>query len=148
MQMDVGNHVAKAVQAYLSETKEHNEYVAVELARVDDPKQTIFWSGYLGDKPGRDLLTNTQRTMRTLRLLGLEGDDISDLRGVTKNEVEVVVADEEFNGKQYRKCQFINELGGGAFRPRPIEASRAKRVAEQIKEQLSRLPTSDDDIPF
>lgn len=168
---EIGTHLAHAALATLCTYGKNNQpCVSVEIVLADDPGTGDIWIGWLGDKIGRDGLTTTERTTRALRTCGWEGDDLSDIKLPADNQIEIVVDDEEWekdNGDvvTQRKIQFINPVGGGTARPKPMAASDAKKLAEKLKLKVGGKPTTqkkspprdepefgppggDDDIPF
>lgn len=55
-----------------------------------------------------------QYVYERLRALGWEGNDIRDLRGISKNEVDIQVKTEDYQGKPVTKVEILS--GGGRFK--------------------------------
>ena len=55
-----------------------------------------------------------QYVFERLRALGWEGNDIRDLRGISKNEVDIQVKTEDYQGKPVTKVEILS--GGGRFK--------------------------------
>jgi hypothetical protein len=55
-----------------------------------------------------------QYVFERLRALGWEGNDIRDLRGISKNEIDVQVKTEDYQGKPVTKVEILS--GGGRFK--------------------------------
>lgn len=136
-------YTAQAVDGYLSHTKDGKEQIVVKFAIVGGPHdgQSVDWTGFFTDK-------TFDRTIQGLRYCGWEGDDISDLTGIDRNEVEVVVEHNEYNGKTYARVAWVNPIGGKAR----MAADEARTFAESIKGRIARLtpaePEPSDDVPF
>lgn len=69
----------------------------------------ITWFGFLSEKA-------LESTVRGLRNCGWEGDELADLTGLDKNEVELVVEMEEYNGQTRPKVRWVNRAGGAAVK--------------------------------
>lgn len=113
--------------AGLSRAQTGNMQVGVMLNVMDADGvvgEQITWYGSLSEKA-------REFTFRSLRTMGWKGDDISDLSMLT-NEVSIVVAREEYNGKTYEKVKFINAPGGSGIRNQ-LDESEAKAFAASLK---------------
>lgn len=126
--MDSGQYYTmKAFTGGLGKTKGGHPQLGVELQVTEDNclGERITWYGYFTDK-------SKEITFRTLRTLGWEGDDLSDLRGIDKNEVRVLVAEEEYEGKHTLKVKGIYPLGGAGL-VNPMTEAEAKAFAATMK---------------
>lgn len=129
MAIQDGTYRARAVGAALGETKGGKEQVAVEFELLTDdltPGQRITWFGYFTEK-------TTARTIESLRICGWTGSDLTDLEGIGANEVELVVENEEWEGKTRAKVQWVNKAGGGLSLAAPLSADKAKAFAARMK---------------
>lgn len=101
-----GRHRARAVEAALGYTNGGKEQVAVlfELADGDEAGQQITWYGYFTER-------TEERTLESLRYCGWEGDDISNLGSVTKNDVQIVVEMERSDDGHYARVRWVNRSG-------------------------------------
>ncbi len=127
MSIEAGTYRAKAVAGALGYTKDHNPQVAVELHVLDESfaGESITWFGYFTEK-------SQERTLESLRILGWKTDDLSDLSGITDNEVKIVVEEDEYMGEVRLKVKWINKSGGIALKERMNEAE-AKAFARKMK---------------
>ena len=156
MRIEPGTYVAKCIGAQTGESKTGTPHIALEFEVTDGA-----WSGqrisayrYLSEK-------TMDRTLEDMRTCGWTGKDLTDLSGIYTNDVEIVVADETYEGKTYARVQWINKLGGKASgAPLPedklalvnqrIRARLAmvdKKIADQRQGQKP-LPLDDDKVPF
>ena len=122
-----GTFTARAVEGALGETSNGSPQIAVELQVLDDgyTGETITWFGYFTEK-------TTARTMESLRILGWKTDDLSNLDGITENEVKIVVVEDEYDGKTRLKVNWINRPGGLALKS-PMTPDKARGFAAQMK---------------
>lgn len=127
MALVAGKFRAKGASGGLGYTSGDQPQVAVELHILDPDYagETITWFGYFTDK-------TQERTFETLRLLGWKGDDLSDLTGITDNEVSVVIEEDEYQGDVRLKVKWINKVGGLALKT-PMTPEQAKAFAIQMK---------------
>lgn len=103
--------------------------VSFKAKDTDGLEKFMQWRGFFTEK-------TAERTIESLRAMGFEGDDISTLAerggGLDKNEVELVVEDEEYEGKTYARVQFINKPRGAAVKT-PLVGDKAKAFAASLK---------------
>jgi hypothetical protein len=127
MTMTAGKFRAKGVAGALGYTKDHNPQVAVELKILDTDHlgDSITWFGYFTEK-------TQERTLEALRILGWKTDDLSNLDGITDNEVSITVEEEEYMGEVKPKVQWINRIGGIALKER-MSPAEAQAFARQMK---------------
>lgn len=142
--IDAGTYRGHAVKdgAYLTIAKSGTEgvYVPLDLGEAG----RIVWRGWLSEKC-------MERTFKTLRDLGWKTDSLEDLEGIGDTEVDVVVDDEEYDGKTHSVVRWINALGAGK-----MEADKVKTFAARMAGEVKRLGLSaadvaaakKDDIPF
>jgi hypothetical protein len=161
MELADGRYRARGVRAELGLTSKGNEQVGVELQLLGDGYEAVklSWYGYFTD-------ASFPITIKALRALGWAGDDLSDLSGIDTNEVELVVENEEYEGKVRPKVQFINALGGLGMKE-PMPEDRKKSFAAAMRDRIKaaelangqrkpvqkplgppRAQPSADDIPF
>ena len=109
--ISAGRYRAQAREAQLGYTQGGKEQIAVQFALLDDGTggAMLTWYGFFTEK-------TTARTLEALRICGWVGDDLSDLAGVTSNEVELVVEPEEgLDGVERMRVRWVNRRGGGAL---------------------------------
>lgn len=124
--------VSRAKNWALGEASTGKEQIAVSFPipnENDDGEHFVAWYGYFTEG-------TYERTIESLRYMGFEGDDLTQLVGLDKNEVELVIEDEEYNGKFHEKVQFINRPGGAALVKKPLEGDKAKAFAAQMREKF------------
>lgn len=98
-----GTHRARAREWALGHSSNGNEQVAVlfEITQGEHQGRTITWFGFFTDK-------TAERTLDSLRHCGWDGDDFVNLTGLDANEVELVIAEEEYQGKFHDRVQWVN----------------------------------------
>lgn len=164
--MEPGTYKARAIEGALGLTSTESEQVAVRFAITQGPHQgdEITWYGFFTEK-------TIDRTLESLRYMGWAGDDLSELNGIDKNEVSLVIEHEErdFNGemKTVARVRWVNSGGGGLknkLEGAPLKAFAARMkghvVAQRQKMGLPNAtapraratgndapPPSDDDAP-
>lgn len=128
-----GVYRARAIQAALGQASTGSTQVAVEFDILTEGMegQHITWFGYFTD-------ATFERTVEALRTCGWQGDDLSDLAGVDANEVDIVVEQEEYNGKVSAKVKWINKPGGMALKA-PMSTDQAKQFASEMKGRILSL---------
>jgi hypothetical protein len=94
-------------------------------------EKSLTWRGFFTD-------ATADRTIESLRAMGFEGDDLSTLEGLDKNEVDLVVEDEEYTDPEtgqvraVPKVQWVN-------RPRALsvktvmEGDKLRSFAAEMK---------------
>jgi hypothetical protein len=131
--IDEGTYMVRGVEAALGYTSgaEPKEQVAVELVILDGGEhegKRITWYGFFTEK-------TIETTLKSLRTLGWEGDDLSDLSGIDTKDAYAVIAHEEGqDGKVRARVRWINESpnGGLALKTRMDEGA-AKAFAERMR---------------
>lgn len=127
MTLQAGTFRARGVSGALGYTKDHNPQVVVELQILDDDHagETLAWYGFFTEK-------TQERTLEALRILGWKTDDLSDLDGITSNEIDVVVKEEEFEGVVRLRAAWINRRGGAVLKA-PMSPQEAKAFAASMR---------------
>jgi hypothetical protein len=99
-----GTHRARAGEVALGVKKSGKEHVAVmfTITQGDAKGRTISWDGYFSDGA-------VVRTLESLRHCGWTGETLGDLSGIGDVEVDLVIDDEEYNGKTYDRVKWINK---------------------------------------
>jgi hypothetical protein len=124
-----GRYKARCVEAALSKTSTGREQVAalLEVTQGEHAGEQLTWYGHFTDK-------TTERTFESLRHLGWEGDDLTDLRGIDANEVSVVIEHEEGqDGRTYPRVKWINGNGGGLAVKERLDDAAARAFAARMK---------------
>jgi hypothetical protein len=128
---------AKGVTADLGYTGNGREQVAVQFQIIDGPYagRSLTWYGFFGDElNGNAKKTPTEITIKALRACGWSGDDITDLKGIDSEEVELVIVVDNYQGKTSNKVKWVNKPGGGlALKERMDDKARAAFKARMAK---------------
>jgi hypothetical protein len=127
--LEAGRYKARGVEAALGVAKTGTEQIAVlvEVTEGPDAGAQITWYGFFTEK-------TTERTLESLRHLGWEGDDLTELDGITANVVSIVVEHEEDQrtGEPRARVKWINGPGGLAMKDR-MDPGTAKAFAQRMK---------------
>lgn len=123
-----GKYRARAKNADFGFTLNGKEQVLVtfDLLDPDYDGETISWFGYFTDK-------TQERTMQALRYCGWQGDDVTNLDGISDQEVELVIEHETYEGKTRAKVKWVNRLGGGVTMKAPMAEAQRKAFAAKMK---------------
>lgn len=158
-------YLAKAKSWGLGESSTGKPQISVEFDILTDGAdlQSIVWRSYFTED-------TWQRTVESLRHCGWEGSDVSSVTGLDANEVELVIEDEEYNGKTFPKVRWVNKPGGLAIKA-PLTGDKLKAFSAVMQERIKSMgpapksrpraaqpqadvlsygapPLTDDDIPF
>jgi hypothetical protein len=111
--------------------------VYVAFAVLDGPYagRRLGWFGYFTDN-------TVERTIESLRLCGLKGDDLAAaVTGPLDQEVQLVVEHETYDGKTRAKVVWVNAPGGGAFRmANPMNTGDLRKFAASMKAKMRGKP--------
>lgn len=132
--MGVGNHICKVVNATMPDVDE-GKTPSVCLTFRNEAGEHIDAYLYLSEKA-------LARTEKSLRACGWVGDDVSELMrdGVDLKQVEVVVEEEEYNGKVRAKVKWINAIR------KAMEADKAKELAMSLRKKFKGVESEEE--PF
>lgn len=101
--------------------------VVFDLLDPDYDGETVPWWGYFTEK-------TAERTMQSLRYCGWKGDDVTNLEGISDNEVEVVVEHNTYNGKTNARVAWVNRPGSGGIAIKaPMADAQRKAFAKKMK---------------
>lgn len=127
--------LARAKSWQLGESSNGKERVEVTFtyAAPDAGQQTITWYGYFSTEKVMN------RTIESLRTCGWNGDDLATMEGLDANEVELVIADEEYENKVYTKVQWVNRAGPMST---PLTADKAKSFAASMRDRIRAIDAS------
>ena len=127
---------------WYGESSRGTKYIRLAL-EVNDPASTqhgrhISWYGYFGDNQGRDGKTNTERLIEQLEsVFGINWDwEHINFAG---HAVEVVVEEDNYNGKQGYKAKYINNPNSSS-EPKDSKESleKSNEIAKALNIQLPR----------
>jgi hypothetical protein len=150
---------ARAREWTLGESSKGTPQVVVAFNILDEgaAEKALTWYGYFTD-------ATADRTLESLKHMGFEGDDITILDGLGRNEVSLVVEDEEYEGQTHARVRWVNKAGGLAVK-QPLQADKLRAFAAEMKAKLRAggvkpapkpasdkrpepPPLTDADIPF
>lgn len=125
-----GRYKCRATEGALSETNDGKPQVAVDIViteeECDYTGQHRTWYGSFTEK-------SQDRTLQSLRLLGWQGDDLSNLVGLGDTEAWVTIAHEEDQeGNTRDRAAWINGSGGLQVK-KLMDEGAAKAFAERMK---------------
>jgi hypothetical protein len=159
--VDNGTYRAKALDAKWSQSKANKDQVLVEFEIKDEGAakgKRITWYGSLSGKA-------EARTIEALMHCGWDGD-FDNLRTVGEKECQIVIDNEEWEGKTRSKVKWVNRCGSSGIAAAPELAPEHKqslreRMAAQVAAKLEELglpkpaekkqerqPGDDDGVPF
>lgn len=124
-----GTYRARVKSADFGFTSKGTEQVQVvfDILDPDYDGETVLWWGYFTEK-------TAERTMQSLRYCGWKGDDVTNLIGISDNEVEVVVEHNTYQDKTNARVAWVNRLGGGGVSVKaPMPEDKRKAFAKKMK---------------
>lgn len=126
---------------WYGESSKGTKYIRLAL-EVNDPASTqhgrhISWYGYFGDNQGRDGKTNTERLIEQLEsVFGINWD--WERITFAGHAVEVVVEEDNYNGKQGFKAKYINNPNASS---EPKDSKESLEKSNEIAKALNmKLP--------
>lgn len=123
-----GTYPAKGTGEYEFGTSDNgNEQVGVSyrITQGEYAGRVQTWYGFFNTPE------NAQRTVKSLRASGWKGDDVTNLTGITENDVNIVVEVEEFQGKTRNKVAWVN--GAGVAMKNVMNDQQKKALAARMK---------------
>jgi hypothetical protein len=127
-----GHWRARAADWALGTASTGTKQIGVDFLILDGEAtgKHITWYGYFTEE-------TFERTIESLQHCGWEGDDLSDLRGLDRNEVTIVVDHEQNQqtGEIRVRVQWVNRPGGVVMKDRMDEGS-AKAFAQSMKGRI------------
>lgn len=132
--LPAGKYVAKAIDAALGKAGTGTYQLAVNLQvqEGEHKDKCIIWFGYLSENA-------LPYTVEAMTALGWSGDDVTDLKGITANEVQIVVDSEEYEGRTRSKVQYVNKLGGGPIVKERLGADEERALAAKLKGRIAAM---------
>jgi len=119
-------------------------FILFEITEAGESKgKRVPWDGWLTE-------STEARTIEALLLCGLEGDDLSNPVGINKNEVLIVVDEEEYKQdvektdettgatiivqetRRSNRVQWVNDPARSASVHKPMEVQEAKQFASRF----------------
>lgn len=146
--------IGKLLDYRCEQTSKGEPRVVLIFGYGDNFDQKVYWNGYFTEK-------TKKTTIDTLLLLGIQTDDVEDLAKGREaglldldKEVQLTLAEEEYEGKKTLKVRWVNEVGGGGFSKRILEGDAINKLKElNVKFDLMEARKkkgvpSKKDIPF
>lgn len=98
-----GTVKARAQEWAFGRTQNGKEYVGVmfEVTAGEHAGKVFSWRGFFTEN-------TLDRTLESLRHCGWDSDSIVELDNLGANEVELVLGEEEYEGKTYTRVQWVN----------------------------------------
>lgn len=131
-----GTYKARATEGALGRTSAGKPQVAVAftITEGEHAGSVVPWNGYFTEK-------TEERTLESLRHCGWNTDDLSNLAGISDNEVSIVVEVEDFETdtgeiRQASKVRWVNASGGGLRMKERMDDADAARFAQQMKAKV------------
>lgn len=122
-----GTYRAIAVQWEMGETSTGKEQIAIRFKILgDEDGRHITYFGFFTEKTAK-------RTMESMRICGWQNDDFVDVIGLDSNEVELVIAPEEYNGTWTSKVKWVNRPGGGLKLEKPMDDAAKRAFSARMK---------------
>lgn len=140
-QIPDGTYLATAVEGALGYADTGTPYIGV-LFSLKEAGVKLTWRGFFTEK-------TQERTFEALRACGWKGDDLSEITFPQGNEVEVVVKQEEWEGKVHPRIQWVNAVRGPMVKNAMTMAER-KAFAEKMRGAVLAFDQSrpQTDLPF
>jgi hypothetical protein len=148
-----GAHRAKVVEADFGVSPKGIKQIGAvfEVRRGPFEGQRLSWWGYFNTKE------NAERAVRVMKSCGWDG---RTLGAMTRNEVEIVVRHEVYEGKTRARVAFVNEVRGLSMKQRLADGDKADLqaklagfakelgLADGVDEPSDDAAVADDGIPF
>jgi hypothetical protein len=128
----VGTVEAKVLSLRLGESsKKKSPRVEIEFAILDGTfKGESFSDDFYLSEAAID------RTVDVLRILGWQGDDLSQLGSAVGGKCQLVLKEEEYDGKVKTRTKFVNPPGGGNRQAAPMSDDAATSLANSLKARI------------
>ena len=124
-------------------TDKGNEQFAILFELLEGPNQgqTITWYGFFVQGTNKDgkPYDMAKQTIEVMRICGWDGDDLTDTVGLDRNDVQLVIDHESYEGKTSAKVKFVNRPGGLGIKNKLPENSRAA-LAKKFKGLAMSVP--------
>lgn len=128
--MNAGHQKARAAEWAIGVASTGNKQVAIDF-ELSDGKEHITWYGSLSEAA-------FDRTIESLRYCGWEGDDLSNLAGLDKNEVSLDIGWDDYGGQNRLKVNWVNRVGGVAMKDQ-LAGDELRAFAAQMKSRIAAI---------
>lgn len=138
-----GTHRARAKEWQLGMSSTGKEQIGVmfELTGGEHAGKHLTWFGFFSEGA-------VDRTIESLRHCGWDSDSLAELDSLSANEVELVVEDEEYEGKWRSKVKWVNRVARLQMKeqmsPAQVQAFAARLRGKTVasKQKYGAQPTS------
>lgn len=112
------------------------EQIGVTFEIVEDGDEcgkSITWYGHFNTEE------NGRRALKAMRACGWDeqGDPI-DPKGLDKNEVELVIEEEDYNGTSNSKVKWVNAIGAASMKP--LAADQKAKLTGKLRQWMAPVP--------
>jgi hypothetical protein len=124
-----GKYRARAIEHQFGIAGTGTDQIAIAFEILDEGDfqgNTITWFGALT----KDAIDGTIKALRTC---GWAGDDLANPDGLERNEVELDVVHDTYNGKTAAKVKWVNRVGGGIAFKNPMTPAQKAAIAAKWK---------------
>lgn len=144
MSVPAGTYRARATGWVFGASRNGTEQIAVtfSITEGEHQGQTITWYGYLSDEA-------LARTVEGLRYCGWNVENVDEVDKLSTNEVELVVEEDEYEGKLRSKVRWVNAIR--AELPPEEQRKIALRIRDRVRAKKAEAKPStaaDDEVPF
>lgn len=152
--MKPGKYRAKALEGTFTESEQKKTPMVAVRFELIETKETIWHMMYLTEKTKERTFDTLYGTlgMNDAPLIQRDNGEWFDQTHLADKEVELVLEEEEYEGKKRIRVQWVNEIGGGMkFAGVPVTKVlggmdlRAEAAAARARKGVS---ASEDQIPF
>jgi hypothetical protein len=128
-----GKYLARAKSWSFGVAGTGTEQFAIEFEIADDGDENgkrITWYGFFNTEE------NGRRAIKSMRACGWdESGDPMEPTGLDKNEVELDIQEEEYNGKSTSKVRWVNALGAG-INMKPLAADQKAKLTGKLRQWM------------
>ncbi len=105
-------------------TKNGHEQIVIDFELLNEgyEGQRVQWFGTFANEKSIEI------AVKSLRACGWQGDNLTDLRGIDQNEVELDIGFEDFDGKRRMKVRWVNRPGSGRVVLKEVMGEREKQA--------------------
>jgi hypothetical protein len=148
MTIEAGTYMMRATDAELGftaggEGKDSKPQVAVLLEFVDGPHKgsTLTWYGYFTEK-------SKPITVRALRALGMQGNNIAEALDTIRGETSCVVeVENDLEGNARPRVRWVGQ-GGSLAMKKPMSEHEKAAFSASLQATFAAVPASKADAPF
>jgi hypothetical protein len=123
---------ARAREWDLGESSTGKEQIAVAFDILTEGFELsgITWYGFFTDD-------TWERTIESMRHMGWTGTDLEKIEGLNAKEVELVLEEDEYQGKTQWKVAWVNRLGVNL--KAPLSPDKRKTLAATMRDRIKGL---------